>query len=146
MELYRCKASYPGRRKTHSPTRGHACPPPSQYIIRQVQPCPAKARPELTFQHVCDGVKYVLNKSQVFPQDPVRTILSAACSPKRAPARHRMFPSGNFSCTLLTRSWVPLWPQKSLVSVHATTHTSLELLHLPFCHLAPNQHEYKPRL
>jgi hypothetical protein len=39
------------------------------------------------------------------PQDPAHTVRSAGYSSKRAPARHRMFPSGNFELHP-ARSWV----------------------------------------
>lgn len=72
VELCRYRTSYPSRRKTHSPTRlempvpRHLVHYPSNTALSS-QGHGTRSRPGLQSQHVCDGVKYVLNKSQVFP-------------------------------------------------------------------------------
>ena len=72
VELCRYRTSYPSRRKTHSPTTldmpvpRHLVHHPSSSAMSSYGHG-TRTRPGLRSQHVCDGVKYVLNKSQVFP-------------------------------------------------------------------------------
>jgi hypothetical protein len=70
-----------------------------------------KSRPGLQSQHVCDGVKYVLNKSQVFPTRTRSTLSIRQLAVPNAPLLGIECFLGEFHCTLKTRSWVPLWPQ-----------------------------------